>query len=98
MSACGEVNGVPSSTSSSPPIKNGAAIAVAPKPVRAALPRSNLPPLDIKGESIPSKANLPFGPIEPKPKLAPKLARLKPPAVFFKNGKDLPKNVPPPSP
>ena len=43
MSACGEVNGVPVSSSSSTPIKNGAAIEAAPKPESAALPKLNLP-------------------------------------------------------
>ena len=34
------------------PIKNGAAIPAAPRPVSAALPKLNLPPLALNGEKV----------------------------------------------
>ena len=68
----------------------------APRPVRADLPKLNLPSLENKPANGPSKANLP--PLrDPIPKLAPRLAKLKPPPDF-KKGSDLPNIVPPPNP
>ena len=84
MSACGEVNGVPVSSSSSPPIKNGAAIEAAPRPESAALPKLKLPSLSlIKLLKKPPLSSTPLVPaaLNKLPMPLPKLLKLEKPPL-----------------